>query len=360
MSNILYEFAEKVNKLEASGRKIIKLNLGEQNQPTPKIVVKAAIQSLKAGETSYGPGLGEKYLREKIAEIHKTSSEKVAVTTGSKISIYSLMKIILGTGDNVIVPSPHWPAYKLIAENIGAEIRFLKTDFENKWDVDVQKLESLIDSRTKMIILTNPNNPTSTMMNPKTLNEIVSLAERKGIYILYDNAYMGLAFNKPDKLSSENVFCVETFSKAYAMTGWRVGYTICKKEIAEKMLRFNQITTSCVPKFVQRAAYAALENKEKIQKKMANISKKRSAFASDILKKNNFEFVKPQAGFYVFPNVRVDGLQFTEKLLERSIAVVPGAAFGDYNDFVRISLTEDILVLEKVFEEINNTVNDLK
>jgi len=143
MSNILYEFAEKVNKLEASGRKIIKLNLGEQNQPTPKIVVKAAIQSLKAGETSYGPGLGEKYLREKIAEIHKTSSEKVAVTTGSKISIYSLMKIILGTGDNVIVPSPHWPAYKLIAENIGAEIRFLKTDFENKWDVDVQKLTQL-------------------------------------------------------------------------------------------------------------------------------------------------------------------------------------------------------------------------
>lgn len=359
MSNILYNFSEKVSKLEASGRKIIKMNLGEQNQPTPKIVVKAAIQSLKAGETSYGPGLGEKYLREKIAEVHQTSPENVAVTTGSKISIYSLMKIVLGIGDNVIVPSPHWPAYRLIAENIGAQMRFLKTDFENSWDVDVPKLENMIDQKTKMIIITNPNNPTSTMIRQKTLDEIVSLAERKNIHLLYDNAYMGLAFKKPESLSGQNVFCVETFSKAYAMTGWRVGYTICNKEIAEKMLRFNQITTSCVPKFVQRAAHAALENKDKIQKKMANIAKKRALAASRILKKNNFEFVQPDAGFYVFPNLKVDGLELAEKLLEKDMAIVPGAAFGDYNNFARISLTEEIPVLEKVLEEINSTVNSL-
>ena len=360
MSNILYEFAEKVNKLEANGRKIIKLNLGEQSQPTPKIIIKAGIKSLKAGETGYCSGFGEKYLREKIAEVHQTNPENVVVTTGSKISVYSLMKILLERGDNVIVPSPHWPAYELIAQNIGAEMRFLKTNFEDKWDVNVQKLESLIDSRTRVIILTNPSNPTSTMISEKNLKEIISLAERKCIYILYDNAYMGLSFKKQENVESPNLIKIETFSKGFAMTGWRVGYTICKKEIAEKMLRFNQITTSCVPKFVQRAAFAALENRGKIQKKMTNISKKRAAFASNILKKNNFEFVKPEAGFYVFPNVKVDGLQFAEKLLEKNIAVVPGAAFGDYNNFVRMSLTEELPVLEKVLEEINSVVNSLK
>src|SRR3989338_7686200 len=135
----------------------------------------------------------------------------------------------------------------------------------------------MIEQRTRLIILTNPNNPTSTMLNQGTVNEIVEVARKKNIHVLYDNAYMGLAFRKLEAPVSENLFIVETFSKAFAMTGWRVGYTICNKEIAEKMLRFNQITTSCVPKFVQRAAYAALKNRGKIQKKMTNISKKRAA-----------------------------------------------------------------------------------
>ncbi len=360
MSNILYEFAEKINKLEASGKKIIKLNLGEQSQPTPKIIIKAGIKSLKAGETGYGSGLGEKYLREKIAEIQGVSPENVVVTTGSKISVYSLMKILLDKGDNVIVPSPYWPAYELIAQNIGADIRFLKTNFEECWEVDPQKLEQMIDQRTKAIILTNPNNPTSTMLSSKTLKEIVSIAERKNIYILYDNAYMGLAFKKQEKIESPNLIKIETFSKGFAMTGWRVGYTICKKELAEKMLKFNQITTSCVPKFVQRAAFAALENREKIQRKMTNISKKRASFACKILKKYNFDFVKPDAGFYVFPNIKVNSIRLAENLLEKGIGIVPGSAFGDYQNFARISLTEDLPVLEKVFEEINSSVNFLQ
>ena len=199
---MLYEINEKALKLESEGKKIIRLNLGDPDMATPPEIVEAAYASMKAGKTKYSSSYGELKLRQKIAEVHGVKTENVVITPGSKWGIFATMFLMLKNGGNVIIPTPYWTAYDLIAKSFGAKTKLLRTEMADGWKIDIDKLEGLIDKETKMIILNNPNNPTSKVIDNKTLDGIVELVNKKGVTILSDEVYGAISFVKPKASST--------------------------------------------------------------------------------------------------------------------------------------------------------------
>ena len=356
---MLYEINEKALKLESEGKKIIRLNLGDPDLATPPEIVEAAYASMKAGKTKYSSSYGENKLRQKLAELSGVKAENVVITPGSKWGIFATMFLMMKDGGNVIIPTPYWTAYDLIAKAIGAETKLLRTELGNNWKIDPDKLEALIDKNTKIIILNNPNNPTSKVIDPETLDAIVEVADKKGVTILSDEVYGTIAFNKTKSILAYDGDCKHIlsngFSKTFTMTGWRIGYIIANKMLIDNITKLNQITINNVPVFIQDAALKGLELHEKIASNIKAKYKARADLASKKLASAGFKFTKPDAPFYVFP--KLDGLdseKFTLDLLDKGVAVAPGTAFGDYREHFRISLTapdEQIAVaLDKICE----------
>jgi aspartate aminotransferase len=340
---MLYEINEKALKLESQGKKIIRLNLGDPDLPTPNEIIEAAYDSMKRGKTKYSSSYGELPLREKLAKIHGVSADNIVITPGSKWGVFSTMYLLLKGGGNVIIPTPYWTAYDLIAKTVGVETRLLKTELEDSWRIDLDKLEKLIDHETRMIILNNPSNPTSKVMDEEVLDGVVEMANEKGVTVLSDEVYGTIAFTKTKSIldyGGKNHIVTTGFSKTFTMTGWRIGYVIANKELVDRITKLNQITISNVPVFIQEAALKALELQKQLATKIKNEYQERAKMASKQLKAAGLEFTEPQAPFYVFPRKRgLDSERFTLELLDNGVAVAPGTAFGDYREHFRISLT---------------------
>jgi aspartate aminotransferase len=339
---MLYEINEKALKLESQGKKIIKLNLGDPDLATPNEIIEAAYESMKRGKTKYSSSYGELPLREKLAKIHGVSADNIVITPGSKWGVFSTMYLLLKGGGNVVIPTPYWTAYDLIAKTVGVETRLLRTELEDDWQIDLGKLEKLIDGKTRMIILNNPNNPTSKVMDEEVLNGVVEIANEKGVTILSDEVYGTISFVKTKSILDygDNHILTTGFSKTFTMTGWRIGYVIANKELVDRITKLNQITINNVPVFIQEAALKGLELQKQLATKIKNEYQERARIASKQLKKAGLEFTEPQAPFYVFPRKRgLDSEKFTLELLDKGVAVAPGTAFGDYREHFRISLT---------------------
>jgi aspartate aminotransferase len=341
---MLYEINEKALKLESEGKKIIRLNLGDPDMATPPEIVEAAYASMKAGKTKYSSSYGELRLRQAIAEVHGVKAENVVITPGSKWAIFATMFLTLKSGGNVIIPTPYWTAYDLIAKSFGAKTKLLRTEMEDGWKIHLDKLESLIDKETKMIILNNPNNPTSKAIDDETLDGIVELANKKGVTILSDEVYGAIAFHKTKSIldyGTDTPHIVSNgFSKTFTMTGWRIGYLIANKMLVDNITKLNQITFNNVPVFIQDAALKGLEMHAKIASNIKAKYKVRADLASAKLSAAGFKFTKPDAPFYVFPKMDgLDGTKFTLDLLDKGVAVAPGSSFGEYPEHFRISLT---------------------
>ncbi len=341
---MLYEINEKALKLEIEGKKIIRLNLGDPDMATPPEIIEAAYAAMKQGKTKYSSSYGEKKLREKIAEIHGVKTENVVITPGSKWGVFSTMYLLLRSGGNVIIPTPYWTAYELIAQSLGAKAKLLKTELKDNWRVDLDKLEGMIDKETRMIILNNPNNPTSKVMDTDVLDGIVQIANRKGITVLSDEVYGTISFVKTKSIVdyglNTNHILSNGFSKTFTMTGWRIGYIIANKTLIDDITKLNQITVNNVPVFIQEAALKGLELRNHIATTVKREYQERAKIANKILHKAGFEFTEPEAPFYVFPKrTGLDSVKFTLDLLDKGVAVAPGTAFGDHREHFRISLT---------------------
>jgi aspartate aminotransferase len=341
---MLYEINEKALKLESEGKKIIRLNLGDPDLATPPEIVEAAYASMKAGKTKYSSSYGELRLRQKIAEVHGVKAENVVVTPGSKWAIFATMFLMLKNGGNVIIPTPYWTAYDLIAKSLGAKTKLLRTEMDDGWKIDLGKLESLIDEETRMIILNNPNNPTSKVIDSKTLGGIVKLANEKGVTVLSDEVYGAISFVETKSVLDYDSQCkhilTNGFSKTFTMTGWRIGYIVANRMLIDNVTKLNQITINNVPVFIQEAALKGLELHKQIASKIKAKYKQRADLASSKLSAAGFRFTKPEAPFYMFPKMEgLDSEKFTLNLLDMGVAVAPGTSFGDYREHFRISLT---------------------
>ena len=352
---MLYEISEKTLKLERQGKKIIKFNIGDPDQSTPRKIIDAAYEAMKSGKTKYSFAAGEPKLREELACIHGVSTENVVITPGSKWAIFSLMYLLLKNEGNVVIPSPYWTSYELIAKNLGAEVRLLRTDLEANWKINVEKLEELIDRKTKLLILNNPNNPTSKVIDEKTLEKIIQIANDKKIMIVSDEVYLNTSFVDTRSIldfSGEHIL-VNSFSKTFAMTGWRVGYVVVNKDLADRLTKLHQITLTNIPVFIQEAALKALELRQEIANKIRENYKRRADEASKILSESELKFAEPDAPFYFFPkHDNLDSEKFALDLLDEGVAVVPGTAFGQYREYFRIALTISDEEIERGLKKI--------
>ncbi len=340
---MLYETFEKIYSLEAAGKKITKLNVGEPDWRPPIAAIKAAQNALSKGKDKYGSSYGELTLREKLAQLHGCSAKNIVITPGSKWGVYSLLRLHLSAGDNAVVFSPHWSAYSLMCQSFGTEARLVNLKMENGWKPDLCALASAIDSKTKMLVLNSPCNPTSAAFSEGDERKIIEIVRDRGVTVLSDDAYRGLLFEKrKDRLLEENLLIANTFSKTFGMTGWRIGYAVVPEEIAKKMVSLNQITFTNVPLFIQAGAEKALEDKEKFAAKVRKLCVQRAGIATKKLR-GHFEFSKPEAGFYLFPKLpdEIDTMKFLDRMLDSGFAMVPGGAFGDFGQHFRVSLCRE-------------------
>ena len=343
---MFYEIAEKALALEAKGRKIIRLNVGDTNLPTPACAIEAAERKMNEGKSGYVSSAGLQEFREAIAKREKCQPENVVVGAGSKHLIFALLSVLGTRGAKVAFPSPHWPAYALACRQLGLKSETVSASLEGKWQPDALPQDAGI------AIICNPLNPTSTIYGESWMRKALSQAEKRETHVILDEAYRGIAFEGIPQY--KGAICVRSFSKEFNMENWRLGYLVAPEEVAEKVVAFNQITETCVPPFVQAAGIACLENEKELLEANRKTWKARMNVASKAMKEAGFEFAEPQAGMYIFATH--DGVgnadEYAMELLEEGVAVAPGGDFGSYPKFVRICANRPEGVLEAAIEKM--------
>ncbi|MDQ4100921.1 MAG: aminotransferase class I/II-fold pyridoxal phosphate-dependent enzyme [Thermoproteota archaeon] len=353
----------KAKQLEATGKKIIHMEVGEPDYSPPRVVGNALVESFPMKRYHYTETAGIAKLRDAIAikEGGGISKDQVMVTPGGRFAVFSAITSLLKAGQELIVIEPAWPAYRECADFVGARTKILRTTIEDGWTPDIKRLEAAINSTTKMIALNYPNNPTGKVLDNKTIEKIILLAKDHGLYILTDEVYADYVFGEFKSVREydyPNTITIGSFSKRYAMTGFRVGYAIASKEIISKLVRVQAVAITSVAEPMQYSALAALDVDpfENIE-----LMKRRVGLVYDKLKEMSLRCMEPDGAMYAYPELPKDlhDIRVVEKLLEKGVAIAPGSGFGDsYKRFVRISacqpertLEEGLQVMESVLRE---------
>ena len=324
----------------------VKLTIGEPDMDTPQNIRSAAAAALEAGQTHYAPNQGIPALRQAIAEYettrgHAVTAEQVLVTVGATQALYTALTGILEPGDEVIVPVPGFVLYESIILAAGAVPRSLdlsKTGFQ----IRREALSELISPRTRAIVLNSPNNPTGTVLDEGSIAAVKEAVLGKDIALICDNVYQLLSdIPCPDlsldpELKEQTLVC-QSFSKPWAMTGWRVGYLTAPEALMERLLLLSAANIASVPTFIQAAAAEALRTDPA---PLAEVFRRRRAFVCRRLREMGLSFPEPQGAFYVFPDIRPYGLSgdefCTRMIREAGVAAVPGSCFG-VEGFIRLS-----------------------
>jgi len=359
----------KAKALEEEGKKIIHLEVGEPDFKPPKEVKTALAEVYDKGYGKYGSPKGITELRKALAARGlgaKVSEENIMICPGARFGVYLAITTLLNPGDEIIVIEPAWPAYKDCALNAGVKVRTIKTTLETKWEPSIEQINNAINQNTKMIILNYPNNPTGKILPDELLGSIIQTAKEHDLYILSDEVYSEYVFQWAENVweivspirKYEKSIITKSFSKTYAMTGYRIGYAIAEPSIIEKMSKLQALSLTNVSEPIQYAALQALkeddyENFEIIEPRLEALIK----IAKDI----GLEFIEPDGAMYLFAKTKYkdfDATKFSEKLLERGVAIAPGDGFGDYKEFFRITaidetkLKEGMTILDSVLKEL--------
>ncbi len=341
--------------LEAQGRSIIHLGIGEPDFDTPAFIRRAAADALEAGYTHYGPAPGLPEFRKTIAATWRArrgltcEAANVVVTPGAKPILFFAMIALLEPGDEVIIPSPAFPNYNSIAEFMGARVVTVPLLPAKNFDVDLDALRARITSRTRILILNSPHNPTGGVIAPETLAAIAELARQHDFTVISDEIYAGMVYegDSPSIATlpgmAERTVVVDGFSKTYAMTGWRLGFGIMPEPLAKHMAALMNNSNSCTATFVQKAGEAALTGPQDEVVSMVDEFRARRDLVVEWL--NAIPGVccgRPPGAFYAFPNIAVPGMtsaQLADRLLdEAGVVTLPGTAFGDGGEgYLRLS-----------------------
>jgi aspartate aminotransferase len=339
---------EEARRLEEQGSRVIHLEVGEPDFGPPQRVVEAAVKALREGRTRYVSKYGLPELRRALAERMSErwgayiKPDQVLITPGGRAALALAMSAILTQGDSAIIVEPAWPAYRRCVESLGCRARVVRTRLEDGWELDVGRVEELMDETTKVVIVNSPCNPTGKVLRRRTVEEIVEAAARRGATVLSDEAYVEFSYGERYSLLAEegcDKVVIGTFSKAWGMTGFRLGYLIASRERCAAIAELAGDLYTCVPEFVQWAGVAALDCFDEVDLYVAEMRRRRELIAS-LLKPLPLEFREPDGAFYVFFKLKggMGGEEFVELMLRRhQVALAPGSGFGDYPHFVRLS-----------------------
>ena len=347
---------EKANKMQQAGEKIIHLEIGRPDFDTPEKIKKAANESLAAGHVFYTSNYGIPKLREAIAkwenENHGTDYEasEVLVTVGVGEATFASMDAFLDPGDEILVPNPVWLNYIHVPSALGAVPVTYSLREENDYQIDFEEMESKITDKTKMIVVVNPSNPTGGVLAEDVLKELAEIAVKNDIMIISDEVYERLLYDDAKHISiaslpgmKERTITLNGFSKAYSMTGWRLGYAACSEEIVKTVNKLHQHVVTCASSFVQKAGVVALkEEKNEVADMVKEYQRRRDYAVKAINEIDGLSCRCPKGAFYIFINIEklgMSGQEFAPLLLENAkVAMVPGDVFGSEGDhYIRMS-----------------------
>ena len=355
----------KAKAMKAEGIDVCGFAAGEPDFDTPEHIKAAAEEALKKGFTKYTPSSGTPELRSAIAEKFKNDNKldykpgQIIVSNGAKQSCYNAIIATCEPGDEVVIPTPYWLSYPEMVRMAGAEPVFVQTKEENGWKMTADDFENAMTPRTKMVIINSPGNPTGTIYTREELQGIADVAAEEDILILSDEIYEKLVYDDAEHVSIASLspetynltITVNGFSKAYAMTGWRLGYLGAPEPIAKAIDSIQSHTTSNPCSFAQKGGLAALKGDQQPVMDMRDEFSVRRDYMFDRLSSiQNISAVKPQGAFYILANISRMSLtsqNFADRLLSKaSVAVVPGIAFGD-DRTIRFSYAASIDVINK-------------
>jgi aspartate aminotransferase len=363
-----FEVLARARALEATGRSIIHLEIGEPDFDTPKYIRQAAITAIEEGWTHYGPSAGLPEFRKTIADIWRAErgipcdGDNVIVTPGAKPIMFFTMLALLEEGDEVLYPNPGFPIYESVANFLNARTVPLQLREEN--DFDLEELERKITARTKLLVLNSPHNPTGAVLKPETVEGIAALARKHSFHILSDEIYARIQYEgRHLSIASlpgmaERTIVLDGFSKTYSMTGWRLGFGIMEKQLAVHVARLMTNSNSCTASFVQRAGQTALTGPQgDVQSMVAEFRQRREAIVSGLNQIPGVKCFMPRGAFYAFPNIRGTGMGSKElaKLLleEAGVACLSGTSFGAHGEgFIRLSYANSLENIHRALHQI--------
>ena len=356
---------------------VVGLTVGQPDFVTPWHIREAGIESLERGKTYYTSNAGtfelrveiNNYMTRRFNVSYKPESE-IIVTVGGSEAIDIALRSVLTPGDEVIIPTPSFVCYAPLARMSGGVPVILETRYEDKFKIDPEMLKSLITPRTKMLVLPYPNNPTGAIMTKEELEEIAEVIRDTNIVVLSDEIYAEMTYGHEHcSFASlegmwERTIVASGFSKAYAMTGWRLGYICAPAPLTEQMLKIHQYGIMSSPTTSQFAAIEALKNGDEDIKMMVDEYNRRRRYIYNSLKSLGIDSFEPEGAFYIFPNIKEFGMtseEFCEKLLYNyKCAIIPGNAFGAGGEgFARISYAYSIKHITQALERIEAFVKSL-
>jgi len=373
-----FEVLARAKQLQAEGKDVVHLEIGEPDFDTPKYICDSAIQAIKDGFTHYNPSAGYPDVRKIISdEINKTRGintnlDQVVIVPGGKPVMFYLIFALVDRGDEVIYPNPGFPIYESLINYVDAKPVPIPLKEENDFRLDVDELESLVTPKTKLLIINSPQNPTGGSLTKSDLERIAKIAVDNDLWVLSDEIYSRIIYEgKFESITQfpgmlERTVILDGMSKTYAMTGWRIGYGVMQEELAAQVARLATNCNSCTSAFTQIAAGTALTGPQDDTLKMVAEFKNRRDIIVDGL--NSIDGVtcrKPLGAFYVFPNITVSGKTSKEMetllLEEYGVAALAGTSFGKYGEgYLRFSYANSVDNINKALEKIKTCFDDLK
>jgi aspartate aminotransferase len=365
-----FEVLVKARALEAKGRDIIHLEIGEPDFDTPRHIVEAGKQALDQGWTHYGPTQGLPELREAIASYIcrtrgiKTGAENVCVVPGGKPIMFFVLMALLEEGDEAIYPNPGFPIYESMINFLGAKAVPIPLVEERGFSFDLNVLQDSLTPKTKVLILNSPHNPTGGVIPPDDIRAIADMVRERDLLVLSDEIYTRMYYeNEPLSITTlpgmqEKTCILDGFSKTYAMTGWRMGYGVMPTWLVDPVNKLMVNSNSCTATFTQRAGIAALNGpQDDVTKMVQEFRRRRDAFCAGLNSLPGFRCAIPGGAFYAFPNITGTGRkskELSEALLqEAGVACRSGTAFGEYGDgYLRFSIANSYEKLMDAVERI--------
>jgi aspartate/methionine/tyrosine aminotransferase len=365
-----FETLAKARALEAQGRSIIHLEIGEPDFDTPSNVIDAGIKAIHDGYTHYSPSAGLPALRQAVAEeVTKTHgvpvvAEEVVIVPGGKPTIYFTFMSLVEEGDEVIYPNPGFPIYESLINFTGAKAVPLQMREERNFRLDPNELADLITDRTKLIVLNSPHNPTGSMTTEQDIKDIAAAIGDRDIMVLSDEIYSRLIFdgNHHSLMSlpgwRDRVIMLDGWSKTYAMTGWRLGYGVMRKELAAHFGRLMTNVNSCSAGFTQVAGIEAIKGDQaSVDHMCSQFKARRDKFIAGLNEIRGFSCLFPHGAFYAFPNIKKtgwDSRKLAEAMLnEAGVACLAGTAFGKFGEgYLRFSIANSMENLDEALNRI--------